>query len=346
MACFPDFVGSDALRERIGDAVRQNRLSHAYLIEGPEGSGKRTFARMIAAAVSCEKRADEGADLPCGECLNCKKILSERSTDVHYLDRGDRATVSVEQVRDIRREMSLSPTELDVRFFILDDADDADVMTPAAQNALLISLEEPPAGVLILLLAESADGLLPTVRSRVQTLRLEPVSPAEVKRYLLRESPEARKLNGEGKNKLDAVIAAAHGRIGVALEYLTPKREAALLKTRETVASVIRAAVGGANYREICSAVSLLPSKRQELASHLTALIEAARDLIVLKRSPDAPLLFYVDRDEAAALAEKADYLKLIAISDALRDAADAIRANGNVGTVLTSLSVAVRGRT
>ena len=78
----------------------------------------------------------------------------------------------------------------------------------------------------------------------------------------------------------------------------------------------------------------------------LTALIEATRDLIVLKRSADAPLLFYVDLDEAATLAEKADYLKLIAIYDALRDAADAIRANGNVGTVLTSLSVAVRGRT
>ena len=96
MACFPDFVGSDALRERIGDAIRRNRLSHAYLIEGPEGSGKRTFARMIAAAVSCERRADEGANLPCGECPNCKKILSEKSTDVHYLDRGERASVPVE----------------------------------------------------------------------------------------------------------------------------------------------------------------------------------------------------------------------------------------------------------
>ena len=342
MACFPDFVGSDALRERIGDAVRRNRLSHAYLIEGPEGSGKRTFARMIAAAVSCEKRADEGSPLPCGECPNCKKILGERSTDVHYLDRGDRATVSVEQVRDIRREMSLSPTELDTRFFILDDAD---AMTPAAQNALLISLEEPPAGVLILLLAESADGLLPTVRSRVQTLRLEPVPPSEVKRYLLRVSPEARKLDGEGGGKLDAVIAASHGRIGVALAILTPKREAALLKTRETVAAVIRAAASGASYQEICRSIFALPTKRQELSAHLVALIEAIRDLIVLKRSPDAPLLFYVDRAEATALSEKADYLKLIAIYDALRDAADAIQANGNVGTVLTSLSVAVRGR-
>ncbi len=342
MACFPDFVGSDALRERIGDAVRRNRLSHAYLIEGPEGSGKRTFARMIAAAVSCEKREDENADLPCGECPACKKILSDRSTDVHYLDRGDRATVSVDAIRDLRREMALSPTELDVRTFIIDDAD---AMTPAAQNALLISLEEPPAGVLILLLASSSDGLLPTVRSRVQTLRLEPVPPDKERAYLLRTSPEAKKLDGEGAGKLDAVISASHGRIGVALAYLTPKREAALQKTRETVDGVIRAAATGASYAEVLRAISSLPTKRTELTSCLVPLIEASRDLIVLKRMPDAPLLFYVDRQAALALAERADLSRLVKIYDAITDAADAVASNGNVQTVLTSLAVAVRGR-
>lgn len=339
MGCFPDFVGSDALTARIGDAVRRNRLSHAYLIEGPEGSGKRTFATMIAAAVSCERRSDEGADLPCGVCPACKKILSLRSTDVHYLDRGDRASVPVEAVRDLRREMALSPTELDTRFFIIDDAD---LMTPAAQNALLISLEEPPAGVLILLLATSADGLLPTVRSRVQTLRLEPVSSERVTEYLLRVSPEARKLKSEGGGKLDAVIAAAHGRIGVALEYLTPKREAALLKTRETVVGVIRAAVAGNSYAEVCRAVFALPTKRAELVTHLVPLIEAIRDLVVLKRAPESPLLFFFDRDEAKALSDKADYLRLVRIYDACRDASDAVQANGNVQTVLTSFAVAV----
>ena len=339
MGCFPDFVGSDALTARIGDAVRRGRLSHAYLIEGPEGSGKRTFATMIAAAVSCERRGDEKADLPCGACPACKKILSLRSTDVHYLDRGDRASVPVEAVRDLRREMSLSPTELDTRFFIIDDAD---LLTPAAQNALLISLEEPPAGVLILLLATSSDGLLPTVRSRVQTLRLEPVSPERITEYLLRVSPEAKKLKAEGGGKLDAVIAAAHGRIGVALEYLTPKREAALLKTRETVSGVIRAAVSGASYAEVCRAVFSLPTKRAELSSHLVPLTEAIRDLVVLKRAPEAPLLFYVDRDEAKALSDKADYPRLVRVYDACRDASDAVQANGNVQTVLTSFAVAV----
>ena len=342
MACFPDFVGSDALRARIGDAVRSRRLSHAYLIEGPEGSGKRTFARMIAAAVSCEKRDDPNADLPCGNCPACRKILSDRSTDVHYLDRGDRATVSVDQVRDLRREMSLSPTELDVRVFIVDDAD---AMTPAAQNALLISLEEPPAGVLILLLAESADGLLPTVRSRVQTLRLEPVPNDEVRKYLLRTSGEARKLDAEGEGKLDAVIAAAHGRIGVALAYLTPKREAALEKMRETVKGIVRAAASGASYAEVLRAVLALPTKRTELVSYLVPLIEACRDLSVVKRSPDSPLLFYVDRNEARTLADKADSQRLMKIADACRDAADAVRANGNIQTVLTSLAVSVSRR-
>ena len=197
-------------------------------------------------------------------------------------------------------------------------------------------------GVLILLLATSADGLLPTVRSRVQTLRLEPVSAERVTEYLLRVSPEARKLKSEGGGKLEAVIAAAHGRIGVALEYLTPKREAALLKTRETVLGVIRAAVAGNSYAEICRAVFSLPTKRAELTSHLVPLIEAIRDLVVLKRAPEAPLLFFFDRDEAKALSDKADYPRLVRIYDACRDASDAVQANGNVQTALTSFTVAV----
>ena len=342
MDCFPEFVGSSALRARIGDAVRKNRLSHAYLIEGPEGSGKRTFARMIAAAVSCERREDPSSILPCGECPSCKKILTDRSTDVHYTDKGDKASVSVDAIRDLRREMALSPTELDVRFFIIDDADK---MTPAAQNALLISLEEPPAGVLILLLAESADGLLPTVRSRVQTLRVEPVSPEEVRAYLLRVSPEAKKLDREGGRKLDAVIAASHGRIGIALAYLTPKREVALYKMRETVEVVIRTAASGASYADVCRAVFSLPTKRTELTTYFVPMSEAVRDLIVLKNSPDAPLLFYVDRSAAKDLSDRADRMRLLKISDAIRDAADAIDANGNVQTILTSLSVAFRRR-
>jgi DNA polymerase-3 subunit delta' len=339
MSFFPDLVGSDEIRERIGKTIRSHRLSHAYLIEGPCGSGKRTFARMIAAALSCREATDTEASLPCGKCPSCQKILADNAPDVHLIDRGDAATVGVDSIRRLREEMMLSASESDIRVFIIADADS---MTAAAQNALLIVLEEPPKNTLLLLLCESAERLLPTIRSRAQLLRMGYVSEGELEGYLLSHIPEAAALKSKSPEQLAAIISAADGRIGEAERLLRPKTEAALLKLRESVTSLAVAFVEAKSYGAVYTALSSLPSKRPELAACFPMLLRALRDLSLLRREPEITLLFFTDRSAALALARRADFARLVRIYDAVSAAENDILSNANIPLALTALAASI----
>ena len=339
MSYFSVLVGSNDVKSRIGETIRNNRLSHAYLIEGRSGSGKRTLARQIAAAVSCKERANSDKPLPCGLCDSCRKILEQKTPDVIYVDRGEKATLSVESIRDLRREMALSATELDHKVFIIGDAD---TMTAAAQNALLISLEEPPPNVLILLLAESGEALLPTIRSRAQLLRMGYVEDADIKNHLLKTSPDAASLNKNSPEKLAAIISASDGRIGEALRLLSSKTQGDLFKKRQTVTDLIFAIAKAQSFSSIYQATSKLPTKRAELAEILTMACDAVRDLCTMRRFPNAKLLYFLDRDEAIKLASGADFSRLFATEAALRRAFADLNANANLQITLTALATSV----
>lgn len=339
MPYFPMLVGSDEIKSRIGETIRSGRLSHAYLIEGRRGSGRRSFARMIAAAVACSCRDDRSSVLPCGTCANCKKILESKTPDVMYLDRGDKATISVEMIRELRNEMVLSPTELDYKVFIVADAD---TMTPAAQNALLISLEEPPPNVLILLLTESADAMLTTIRSRAQLLRMGYVSDEIMRAHLLENSRDALALSRSDPDKLSAIISAADGRIGEALRLLSGKTQNELVKKRQAVSDLATAFAEARSFASVYGAVVKLPTKRAELAEILTMAADALRDLCTMRRFADAKLLFYLSREEASHLAGRADYTRLFSAESAIRRAISDLNANANVQITLTALATSV----
>jgi len=147
------------------------RFSHAYLFIGPQGVGKTTLARALAQVMLCQ--VDQVADRPCGQCRACRLIQQDRHPDVRVVSppAPDRP-LSIEQVRELQRDASLSPMEGRARVFIIRELDRA---TPQAANALLKTLEEPPPHVLLLLTASQREALLPTVVSRCQVLTLRPL---------------------------------------------------------------------------------------------------------------------------------------------------------------------------
>ena len=157
-------------------------LSHAYLLSGPAGCGKRTLAGLLSQALVCSG----AGEVPCGACDHCRKAVAGVHPDILRVG-NDGKDITVSQVREVRSDAYIRPNEAGRKVYILENAQ---TMNGSAQNALLKLLEEGPAYAAFLLLSDNAGAMLPTVRSRCELLTLSPVTPAETEAWLLRRFPD------------------------------------------------------------------------------------------------------------------------------------------------------------
>jgi len=175
---FRDVPGQERAIDFFRRAVGTGRLAHAYILVGPEGIGKRRFARALAQYLFCVERRDDS----CGSCRSCRLIESDRFPDLHWYGREEgRQQLRVEVIEQFLREISFKPLETDRKVFVVEDADK---LNPASANRLLKILEEPPAASLLLLLALDVRDFLPTILSRCHMIRLRPIAGAELARWL------------------------------------------------------------------------------------------------------------------------------------------------------------------
>ncbi len=170
---FDEVVGQDHVIEVLGSAVRRGRIGHAYLFSGPRGVGKTTTARLLAMAANCE---NEDASLrPCGTCESCRLVQAGAHPDVTELDAA--SNNSVDDVRELRERVGLAGLRGGTRVWILDEAH---MLSRAAANALLKTLEEPPPGLLFILATTEPEKLPPTVLSRCQHFRFRRLAEDEI----------------------------------------------------------------------------------------------------------------------------------------------------------------------
>ena len=177
-------AGNAALKEQLEGRLALRGLGHAYIISGPEGSGRHTLARILAQAMVC--REESGG--PCGRCAACKKVQAGIHPDVAVWSGEEGKPITVDQIRQLRSDAYVRPNEAPRKVYLLEGADR---MNPSAQNAMLKLLEEGPAYAAFLLLAENSAALLPTVRSRCEELALHPVSVLQAEEWLVRTFPDA-----------------------------------------------------------------------------------------------------------------------------------------------------------
>ncbi len=259
-----DLAGNAAVKRQLEQEMGRGGLSHAYILSGSAGSGKRTLAALLAAALVCTGEGEK----PCLRCSACRKAAGGIHPDI--IRTGGGKDITVAQVRALRSDAYIRPNEAGRKVYILQDAQR---MNPSAQNAMLKLLEEGPAYGAFLLLAEPAQSLLETVRSRCETLALAPVSRQEAEQWLARRYPD------RDREELRGAAQACGGVLGRAVEALKGERQEERAALSGALELLERAAAGDElRLMEMC--ISLEKWDREQIQALLEETILLLRDAL------------------------------------------------------------------
>lgn len=323
---FPSLIGNDSIKNTLSFDLAAGKSAHAYILEGVRGSGKHTVARQICASTLCENREDSSYPLPCGECIQCKKILSGLSVDIMNVSNHDKASIGVDVIRDdIRQSLYVTPNDGEKKFYIIENAH---LLTTQAQNALLISLEEPPPYVMFLLLCEDSSALLETIRSRAPVIKTEHFSSDFIEEYLAKKYPSA------DKSKIIRASHLASGAIGQALDLYEGGDER--LEHYKTAEEFVKYLLSSRKSEAVTFVTRSLPRDRQTLRQILMLTGCALRDIISDKKGGE--LMFYSKADGTPKFAKNTSVKKLLDISEAVAEAERKIASNCAQNTVMLSL--------
>ena len=321
MKIFDTLIGNEEIKKTLGAAIKDSVFSHAYIIEGAPGTGKRTVARLASAAIMCKSRDT----LPCGTCPTCKKILSDNCADVRFFE-----ITKVEQARELKSGLYESTVECDYKVYIITDAQKMNVK---AQNALLISLEEPPKNVVFFILTTDAGALLETIRSRAQILRTCRLSDSVIFDYIRK----SRKDISLPDDKLKQIIMASAGSLGYAIDMADAKRSDALLAKRSRALDFVCAALRNDN-DAVSFFMSLASSTRDELKELFSLSLEIMGDLIAVKKDRYAKTYFFPTPEDAISAAASFGLAKILDAYYAVCSAIDDLGANASQAVTLMSI--------
>lgn len=292
--CVDFLYGNERIKLELLSEIKSGIMPHAYIIEGPDGSGKNTLARLITCALACE-----GDNPPCGECAVCLKISQGICADVFYTDvEKDRKFITVVQIRELRRNAFIKPNDCDVKVFIIKSAHSLNTQT---QNMLLKLLEEPPSEVYFLLLCENSSNLLPTVKSRAPILKMQIFNEGQLDSYLCENDKKAVEKKKNSPDVYKYILKSAFGTIGRAKELLgrAGEKESARYAEISELISII-CGKNKCGRAELLMFAQTIGATRDEVCEFLSGFSEALRDLIVSKKgTEDSPLIFFTEYEKA-----------------------------------------------
>ncbi len=327
MSGFKDVVGHKDIIQYIKNAVEQNKLSHAYILNGQRGSGKKLLARLFAMTLQCESGKSE----PCGECRSCMQTKNGNQPDIITLVHEKPTSISVDEIREqLNGDIMIKPYSSPYKIYIIPEAD---LMTQQAQNALLKTLEEPPEYAVIFLLTENADSLLSTIRSRCVMLKLRNIKDKLVKKYLMEQMhiPDYQ---------AELCAAFAQGNIGRAImlaksEYFNEIKEDAIQLMKY---------IDQMELHEIASAIKQINKYKLEVTDYLDILTIWYRDVLLYKATKDVGGLVFSDQlkfiKEKAA---KSSYEGIEKILSAIETAKIRIKANVNFDLLMELLLLTIK---
>lgn len=318
-----DIIGHSQTIGMLKRMLESGDIQHAMLFTGPEGVGKLTVAKIMAAGILCENRSQGEA---CGSCHSCRMLARGAHPDLYVLS-PEGNNIKIEQVRSMQREMTMSPCESQKRVCIIETAE---TMTDQAANSLLKILEEPPAYLVFILTANQRYRLLDTVISRCRLFPFQPVSAALI----------ADTLTGKGVETRKALTAArlSGGRIGTAYALAADGG----LDDRDKAVAIVKK-LSAARSQGILDIAAELYEEDKTAAGIIRQLSTLIRDLSVLKTAEPQQLVFNIDSIEIlAVLAENWSEEALSRSYSQLRQAERAIAGNANLRLTAEALMIEI----
>jgi len=316
---FSEILGHDKIKEHLQNAIKLNKVSHAYIFNGESGAGKKSLAKVFSKTLQCEAKGDN----PCNECHSCKQAESGNQPDIIWVSHEKPTSIGVEDIREqVIGDIQIKPYSSKYKIYIIDEAEK---LTLQAQNALLKTIEEPPAYGIIILLTTNADTFLQTILSRCVQLDLKPVKDEVIQNYLIKnyQVPDYQ---------ARFAVAFAQGRIGQAVSIVNSKD---FMEMKEHALHVLKYS-NEMTVSELIDAVKYVNNYKNNINDYIDLMAMWFRDVLIFKSTNDANLLIF--KDELTRIkkqAEKSSYEGLEDIVDAMDKAKLRLKANVNFDLTL-----------
>ena len=327
MAGFHDILGHEQIIAHLQNAIEEDKVSHAYIFNGPEASGKMMLAEAFAMALQCEGEGKR----PCLECRSCRQAADHNQPDIIYVSHEKPNTIGVDDIRtQINNDIDIKPYSSRYKVYIVDEAQKMNVQ---AQNALLKTIEEPPAYAIILLLTTNADSFLQTILSRCITLNLKAVKEDKIKEYLMKhyQIPDYQ---------ADICAAFSQGNVGKAIQLASSEEfgelKASVLQLMKRLEDI--------DLYEMTGAVKQIAEYKLSVNDYFDLMMIWFRDVLYLKATNDVDGLIFKDEVyDIKKQAAKRSYQGIETILEALEKAKIRLNANVNFDLVIELLLLTIK---
>ena len=324
---FQHIIGHEDIIRHFKSSIEQDRVGHAYIICGEDESGRSSLAFSFAKTLQCET----GEADPCNTCPSCKKADSGNHPDIIMVQHEKPNLISVDEVRDqVVNTMDIRPYSGKYKVYIINDAQ---MMNPQAQNALLKTIEEPPAYGVVILITNSLEKLLPTIISRCITLSTKPVKERDVEEYL-KEHYEI------DDTRARFCVEYAQGNLGKAILLATNEDYEALVR------SVIRLEkqIYDMDMEDIADAIESCANYKMSIGEYLDLMMVWYRDILMLKVTGKPDKIIF--REEYSTIRDQAKYLSYNELEDkakAIENAKKRIAVNARLEDVMRLLILTLK---
>ena len=300
MANYSDIIGHEDIVKHFKSSIELGKISHAYILNGEKGSGKKTLAAVVAKSLQCES----GEADPCGTCKSCLQAESGNQPDIIWVTHEKPNVISVDEIRtQILNDIELKPYSSRYKIYIVPDAQ---LMNTQAQNAILKTLEEPPEYAIIMLLTNNVDKFLQTIISRCSVLNFRPVEPLHMVDYLVNQI-------GIDREKARFCTDFAQGNLGKAVRLaISPDYN----EIKEDSLRLLRR-IQDMDMDEIIQAARNMGKYKLDITDYIDIMTMWFRDLLMVKISNSPNKLIF--KDEFSVMKKQASHVSYEGLEEILQ---------------------------